>query len=137
MLIFLAQALYQAPTWYLAAGLMVSSSACIDQIRTPHLVLLVWPRSQVFMYLWVDMYGGILHVVLDTPEFIPLPVLGEPCLEFQWHHLLPHGAAAVHILCSQSTCLCIRLRTMLYLCRYHQQALPGGLRRPQRRDGYS
>ena len=37
--------------------------------------------------LWVvfmDFYGAVLHVVLDTPEFIWMPAIGEGALEFQW-----------------------------------------------------
>ena len=42
--------------------------------------------------LWVffmDFYGAVLHVVLDTPEFIWMPAIGEGALEFQWHHSIP------------------------------------------------
>lgn len=37
----------------------------------------------------VFQFVGVLHVVLDHPGNIPLPVLGQPCLEFQWHHRIP------------------------------------------------
>jgi len=37
----------------------------------------------------MDMYGAVLHVVLDAPEFIWLPAIGEGALEFQWHHSIP------------------------------------------------
>jgi hypothetical protein len=43
----------------------------------------------VTMFLGYDLYSGILHVVLDHSENIALPVLGQPCLEFQWHHAIP------------------------------------------------
>ena len=42
--------------------------------------------------LWtvlMDFYGAVLHVVLDTPEFIALPAIGDGALEFQWHHAIP------------------------------------------------
>lgn len=39
-----------------------------------------------FMYLYIDFYSGVLHVVLDNPRFVNLPVIGVPCVEFQWHH---------------------------------------------------
>ncbi|MES1910257.1 MAG: hypothetical protein MHM6MM_002885 [Cercozoa sp. M6MM] len=41
------------------------------------------------MYLWYDLYSGVLHIVLDHPAHVAVPVLSAPCLEFQWHHHLP------------------------------------------------
>lgn len=45
------------------------------------------------MWFVVDLYGAVLHVVLDTPEFINAPIIstliGPACLEFQWHHSIP------------------------------------------------
>lgn len=45
------------------------------------------------MWIVTDVYGAVLHVVLDTPEFINAPivsaVIGPACLEFQWHHTIP------------------------------------------------
>ena len=35
------------------------------------------------MYVFVDFYGAVLHVVLDHPAFIDLPLIGAGCLEFQ------------------------------------------------------
>ena len=43
----------------------------------------------VLSFLWYDMFSGILHVVLDNPDFINFPILSAPCLEFQWHHHIP------------------------------------------------
>jgi hypothetical protein len=40
-------------------------------------------------FLAYDLYSGVLHVVFDHPGNIALPVLGQPCLEFQWHHMVP------------------------------------------------
>ncbi len=42
------------------------------------------------MYFHVDFYGAVLHVVLDHPPFIQMPVIGPGCLEFQWHHAIPN-----------------------------------------------
>ncbi len=50
----------------------------------------------IVAYLWYDLFSGILHVVLDNPSVMKIPILNEPCLEFQWHHHLPHD------LCSKS-----------------------------------
>ena len=41
-------------------------------------------------YLYIELYGAVLHVNLDNPNFLTLPVLWEACLEFQWHHFVPH-----------------------------------------------
>ena len=40
----------------------------------------------VAMYFYIDFYSGVLHIVLDNPRFVSLPVIGVPCVEFQWHH---------------------------------------------------
>ena len=45
--------------------------------------------SMITTFLYYDFFSGVLHIVLDEPTFIGLPILGEPCLEFQWHHHLP------------------------------------------------
>jgi len=45
--------------------------------------------SMITIFIGYDLYSGILHVVLDHPSNIALPILGQPCLEFQWHHAIP------------------------------------------------
>ena len=40
-------------------------------------------------FLAYDLYSGILHLCLDHPENIDVPIMGQPCLEFQWHHHIP------------------------------------------------
>lgn len=45
--------------------------------------------SMVTIFVGYDFYSGMLHVVLDHPSNIALPILGQPCLEFQWHHAIP------------------------------------------------
>ena len=37
----------------------------------------------VLTYAYIDLYGAVLHIVLDNPNFLKLPLLGEACLEFQ------------------------------------------------------
>ena len=37
----------------------------------------------VIMFFAVDFYGAVLHVVLDHPAFVNLPIIGAGCLEFQ------------------------------------------------------
>jgi hypothetical protein len=36
-----------------------------------------------------DLLSGFLHIVLDNPANLNMPVLGQPCLEFQMHHHFP------------------------------------------------
>jgi hypothetical protein len=43
----------------------------------------------VFTWAWYDLFSGVLHVVHDNPLMISLPIVGEPTLEFQWHHHIP------------------------------------------------
>jgi len=40
----------------------------------------------VALYFYIDFYSGVLHVVLDNPDFCRVPLLDVPCVEFQWHH---------------------------------------------------
>ncbi|MEM9728363.1 MAG: fatty acid desaturase CarF family protein [Myxococcota bacterium] len=54
----------------------------IAQTSSP-LALLV---TFVAMYFYIDFYSGVLHIVLDNPRFVNLPLIGVPCVEFQWHH---------------------------------------------------
>jgi hypothetical protein len=43
----------------------------------------------VIMWFSVDLFGAVLHVVLDTAAFVNFPLIGAGCLEFQWHHAIP------------------------------------------------
>ena len=45
--------------------------------------------SILIMMVHVDLYGAVLHVVLDHAPFCALPVIDAGCLEFQWHHAIP------------------------------------------------
>merc|ERR1719320_814968 len=48
-----------------------------------------------------DIYGGIVHVVLDHKDVIyyKIPDLWRPALEFQWHHWIPHDIVAKPVMC--------------------------------------
>lgn len=46
-----------------------------------------------FFWVYCDFYSGVLHIVLDNPNNINLPVVGPGALEFQFHHLIPHDIA--------------------------------------------
>jgi Lipid desaturase domain len=50
---------------------------------------LIYVICVVTMFLGYDLNSGILHVVFDHPPNIAIPILGQPCLEFQWHHRIP------------------------------------------------
>jgi hypothetical protein len=52
----------------------------------------------VFFYFYIDFYSGILHVVLDNPRFVKLPLIGVPCVEFQWHHTFPYDISTRRLL---------------------------------------
>jgi len=82
-----------APVYQLRSAVLVYTYA----IGTALLILkgatMVHPLTTllclVTTFLGYDFYSGVLHVVLDHPNNIALPVLGQPCLEFQWHHAIP------------------------------------------------
>jgi len=52
----------------------------------------------LFLYFYIDFYSGVLHVVLDNPKFVTLPLIGVPCVEFQWHHTLPYDISTRRLL---------------------------------------
>lgn len=52
----------------------------------------------VVFYFYIDFYSGVLHVVLDNPSFVKLPLIGVPCVEFQWHHTLPYDISTRRLL---------------------------------------
>jgi hypothetical protein len=55
--------------------------------------LLALAVAFVAMYVYIDFYGGVLHVVLDHPGFVRVPGLDVPCVEFQWHHTYAYDIA--------------------------------------------
>jgi len=75
--------------------------------------------SAILMFIWYDFYSGVLHIVLDEPSFIKLPLIGEACLEFQWHHHNPTDLASKSFLevCGDLN-LVITLYGFLYLVPY-------------------
>jgi len=55
---------------------------------------------------WViqDIYGGVVHIVLDHKDVINYNIfkhldLWRPALEFQWHHLIPHDIVDKPLMC--------------------------------------
>ena len=68
--------------------------------------------------VFMDFYGAVLHVVLDTPDFIWLPAIGEGALEFQWHHSIPRDIVSKDFLevCGDLNWVCfLHLAWHLYL----------------------
>jgi hypothetical protein len=43
----------------------------------------------LFSYIYYDIYSGVLHIVLDNPLMMKVPLIDDPTLEFQWHHHIP------------------------------------------------
>ena len=76
-----------------------------------------WENIAIFFvsYFWYDIFSGMLHIVLDNPEFIEMPILGQPCLEFQWHHHIPYDIATKTLL---SSCADLNLTIILLLALY-------------------
>jgi hypothetical protein len=52
----------------------------------------------VLFYFYIDFYSGVLHVVLDNPSFVKLPLVGVQCVEFQWHHTFPYDISTRRLL---------------------------------------
>ena len=65
-------------------------------VQAPSLVALL--ATFAVMYFYIDFYSGVLHVVLDNPRFIRLPLIGVPCVEFQWHHTFAYDISTRKLL---------------------------------------
>ncbi len=52
----------------------------------------------VLMFFYIDLYSGVLHAVLDNPRFVRLPLIGVPCVEFQWHHTFAYDISTRRLL---------------------------------------
>lgn len=75
------------PAWFVyLISTIASVAGCYFALQLGPLCTIV---CAVLSYVWYDFYSGLLHVMLDEPRNIPLPLLGQPALEFQWHHLIP------------------------------------------------
>jgi len=48
------------------------------------------------MLLVADIQTGMLHITLDNRLSFNFPVLSQPCMEFQWHHIIPRDLADRH-----------------------------------------
>lgn len=74
-------------TWIpLTIGLVAVAYLSFSALQNPGIVL----ASFLVSFIWYDLFSGILHVLHDNPLLMDMPVVNEPCLEFQWHHHIPH-----------------------------------------------
>ena len=79
------------PVVFLVLALIVYG---ITQTTEPLVLLLTF----LVFYFYIDFYSGVLHVVLDNPRFVNLPLIGVPCVEFQWHHTFPYDISTRRLL---------------------------------------
>jgi palmitoyl-[glycerolipid] 3-(E)-desaturase len=92
----------QRPMTTLTAGWPIYQVRCAPLVHVYSIcaaVLIMLSASQLhplislgcalIAFVGYDAYSGILHVVFDHPDNIRLPIIGQPCLEFQWHHSIP------------------------------------------------
>jgi hypothetical protein len=98
---------------------LIWSTACVALALYHYNNPITLITSALIMFIWYDFYSGILHIVLDEPSFIKLPLIGEACLEFQWHHHNPTDLASKSFLevCGDLN-LVITLLVFLYLVPY-------------------
>ncbi|CAM9696813.1 unnamed protein product [Discosporangium mesarthrocarpum] len=81
----------------------------------------------VVMYLVTDLYSGVLHVVLDDEWNMRVPLLSQPCLEFQFHHHIPDdGCARPFVEGLGDLNFIIGIHMSLFYAIYHQ----GGEKQP-------
>ncbi|GMI37255.1 hypothetical protein TrCOL_g10040 [Triparma columacea] len=74
------------PTYLIIAGAIL---VIIYQANEMNLPLPYFAVAAAMSYLNYDFFSGILHVALDDPRNIKLPLIGQAALEFQWHHAIP------------------------------------------------
>lgn len=75
-------------TWFPVGTILAGGSWLIYSVVAVDAMAVL--TTFIVSYIWYDLFSGILHVLLDNPLLMKIPVLNEPCLEFQWHHHLPH-----------------------------------------------
>ncbi len=76
--------------------LLVLATSVYGIAQTPNPVALL--ATFVLLYFYIDFYSGVLHVVLDNPRFVRLPLIGIPCVEFQWHHTFAYDISTRRLL---------------------------------------
>jgi|GEM_PF-2542784 len=76
--------------------LLILATCVFGIAQTPNPLALL--ATFVVMYFYIDFYSGVLHVVLDNPRFVRLPLIGVPCVEFQWHHTFAYDISTRRLL---------------------------------------
>ena len=109
--------------WVPLAYSFLSASMIVYHSSSPVTVLV----AAVFSFLWYDFFSGVLHIVLDNPEFVNFPVLCDPCLEFQWHHHIPSDLACKPFL---QVCGDLNLVMTIILSAYLLPTIGFGYRTP-------
>jgi len=76
-------------------------TAFLVYITVPKMSYLEIGLATVICWCYSDIYGGIVHIVLDHKDVIyyKIPDLWRPALEFQWHHWIPHDIVAKPVMC--------------------------------------
>lgn len=81
------------PVYHMRSAVLVHVYALFGVVLVALGMAVVSPLASalavVLVFFEYDLHSGILHIVLDHPDNTPLPYIGQPCLEFQWHHLIP------------------------------------------------
>jgi hypothetical protein len=67
----------------------------------------------LFWYIYFDFYSGLVHLVLDEKLNLNLPFLGQSCLEFQWHHIIPDDISRQGLLAACASVNDILLATVI------------------------
>jgi len=79
--------------WVVAALILYCTVYKISYLELALATIISWFAS--------DIYGGIVHIVLDHTDVIyyRIPDLWRPALEFQWHHWIPHDIVDKPFMC--------------------------------------
>jgi len=79
--------------WVITAFLLYTTVPKMSHVEIGLATLICWCYS--------DIYGGLVHIVLDHKDIIYYKVLDlwRPALEFQWHHWIPHDIVDKPVMC--------------------------------------
>jgi hypothetical protein len=68
--------------------------------------------------VYIELFSGLLHIVLDNPLFVTWPLLGPQCESFQTHHVSPTRILTLPwfgYLCEHHTIIVVMLVCSLFL----------------------
>jgi len=79
--------------WVFTAFLLYTTVPKMSHLEIALATFICWCYS--------DIYGGLVHIVLDHRDIIYYRVLDlwRPALEFQWHHWIPHDIVDKPVMC--------------------------------------